>query len=355
MTFSSIRKYIISVCFLLIAGSAPAEPLRLLVPSFLGPEILSQHVRTTVYLELIKAFRHVDIPLKGGWILYGVDDLLEPSHNAAINAAIWPSVQADLAIWGQVYPYGNGVVVQMFLSVTPILKERKVRPEVWTIDTRKDNGEDYKIQLDIPGQFYEFEPFILPREVIIQYQKPEGLPLYRSREGDEIIAPLGKVMHFREIHGDAFLVESDGIEGWIKPTNILNRVSEAIPFAKGFVHFLRGDWRGSLKDFSGFLENKKITQNLRVHALIYSGLAKEKIGWSGNEEFETAYSMNRLDRVAASFVLMSHIANITRARDRGDDLSLKAAKTRLGANLKSVRVLFRKNGQWIRHVESYLK
>jgi len=38
---------------------AETEPLRLLIPFFFGPTPLSQHVRTTINFEIIKAFRAV--------------------------------------------------------------------------------------------------------------------------------------------------------------------------------------------------------------------------------------------------------------------------------------------------------
>ena len=84
-----------TICLLLVVGllltsRTEAEPLRVLVPQFIGPAPISQHVRTTIYFEVIKAFQAIDKPDKGGWILYGQEPLVEASHKAATDAASCP-------------------------------------------------------------------------------------------------------------------------------------------------------------------------------------------------------------------------------------------------------------------------
>ncbi|ODS29933.1 MAG: hypothetical protein SCARUB_04965 [Candidatus Scalindua rubra] len=350
-----IKQIIICLCCLVVANFVHAEPLRLLVPFFIGPKPLSPHVRTTIYFELSKAFRSYGSTDKGAWILYGIEEMREPSHNAAIDAASWPSVHADLVIWGQVHRYDDGVAVQLFLTVTPIIKKRQVRPELWTISAPKYNGEAYRVELDIPGRFYEFEPLILTKDVVIQYEKPEGIPLYRSRQGGETIGFLGELFYFLEIHDDALRLRSDDTEGWVRTKNISKGHSEAITFAKGMVRLLRGDWKGSLESFSKVLENSNIPQNLRVHALIYSGLAKEKTDSSGMQEFEAAYRLNRLDKGAASYLLMSRIMDIVRAKRQSDKTKLEVCVHKFKKDLKSVKVLFVNNDKWLQHIEDFLQ
>lgn len=334
---------------LLLTTSVAAEPLRILVPEFIGKEPLSQHVRTSVYFELIKAFRAVDTPDKGAWILYGQQPLEKATHDAVLAAAKWPSVRADLAVWGKVHQYDDGVVVQLRLTLTPLLKKRQVRPELWLLSLNTKEGLQH-FELDIPGQFYEFEPLQLNREAIIEFQDPQGMPLYSKRNGGRQIGRLGEMIRFYEIHEDGILIATDGKKGWVRTRPLAARKSEAISFSKGMVRLLRGDWRGAQRSFSQVLDNTDIPQKLRIHNLLYLGLAKEKGGSSGRQEFAAAYALNRLDRNAANYLLMSRVAEIARYQQQNKMTAMRQAQQLLAADLAATRMLFDKNDQWYRRV-----
>ena len=350
-----IKHFIVCLCCLSASNLAQAEPLRIFVPSFFGPKPISQHVRTTIYFGLSQAFRSKDMPEKGAWILYGIDELNEQSHDAAITASSWPSVRADLAVWGLVRRYDDGVVVQLFLTITPLIRERRVRPEYWTVIVPDANGKTFEIARDIPGLYYEFEPLTLKKRVVIEYEKPEGIPLYGSRYGGEIRGYLGEIIYFSEIYDDALLLQSNGVEGWVRLPKLSSQRSEAVSFVKGMVRLLRGDWRGCLEDFAAVLSNANIPQNLRIDALLYTGLAKEKTGESGRQEFERAYQINRLDKSTVSYLLMSRIADIVRARRRNDEKRIDVSIHKFREAVKSTRVLFAENDKWFQKIESFLK
>lgn len=344
---------ILIFCFCCLAPKLSlAEQLRLLVPSFLGPKPLSQHVRTTIYFELVKAFQHSDPTDKGAWILYGIDELSAPSHDAVIDACNWPSVHADLAVWGQVYRYDDGVAVQLYLTVSPIIDTRLIRPELWIINVEKNNtNQPNKIEIGIPGRFYEFEPMVLSNDIIMNFDKPEGMPLYEKRKGGKQKGFVGKVILFKEIYDDAIHITTDALDGWVRTESFPKGKSEALSFAKGLVRLLRGDFQGAQVSFSNVLKNENIPQNIRIHSLIYPGLIKEKTGYSGRLEFEEAYQMNKLDKSAASYLLMSEIAQIERTKKNAEKAELKA---NLKRDLKEVKNLFDKGDQWLQHVEQYL-
>ena len=353
------KRHLISVLLLLYCllwtSTAAGEPLRLLVPKFFGPKPLSQHVRTTIYFEITKAFRAVDAPDKGGWILYGQEDLPQPSHDAVLAAAKWPSVRADLAIWGQVHQYDDGVVLQPYLTLTPLIKKRRVRPELWTLILKDGAGEPFRLELDIPGQFYQFEPLLLTAETILAFENPQGMPLYSARQGRETIGSLGEVIRFYEIYDDALLIVTNGIKGWVRTKPITRQQSEAIDFSKGMVRLLRGDWRGARQSFAAVLRNSNLPQNLRIHALIYTGLAKEKGGVSGRNEFTSAYAINRLDKAAAAYLLMSQAAEIARLQQSEAREQLPKARHNLQTTLSATKNLFTKEDPWLTKLRLLLR
>ena len=336
-------------------SSVHAEPLRLLVPSFTGPNILSQKIRTTVYLELVKSFKQVGSPEKGVWILYGNEDMQEATHDAAIKASTWPSVRADVAVWGQVLDYNNTVVIQLYFTITPIIEERKVRPEKWNINAVSQNGKSFDFQVGVPGLFYEFEPLVLSKNSIINFERPQGIPVYNQRHQGQIIGNLGEVIYFLEIHDDAIRIKSDNITGWVKTANIGKTKSEAIPFSQGIIRLMRGDYSGAISSFSVVLDNQHIPQMLRIHSLIYIGLAKEKKGSSGISEFNKAFNLNRLEKNSASFLLMGRVADIVRAIKHGKTTHYKKAMVELRKDLKKVKLLFPNDDDFIRDLSIFSK
>jgi hypothetical protein len=350
-------KHIISLLFLFGLFWCPlaaAEPLRILVPDFFGPEPVSQHVRTTVYLEMIKAFRSTDAPEKGGWILYDREPLEEPSHRAVVAAASWPSVSADLALWGEVQEYAEGAAVQLYLSLSPLLKKRQVRPEFWQVKLKGRNGP-VRAGIDLPEPFFEFEPLLIDKETIVRFKNPEGMIIYSSRTGGQPIGRLAEVMRFYEIHNDAIKIATAGRKGWLRIPPLSTRQSEAIDFSKGMVRLLRGDWAGARRSFKAVLEVENLPQHLRIHTLIYIGLAKEKAGISGRQDFEQAYLLNRLDQTAAAYLLMSRLADIARLQERADAEPLAEGITRFRKDLKETKILFSPDDPWFKNLESSVR
>ena len=344
----------LSVIGIFWSSSAAAEPLRILVPEFFGPEPVSQHVRTTVFLEMIKAFRSTDAPEKGGWILYDRDPLEEPSHKAVIDLASYPSVSADLALWGEVQEYAEGAAVQLYLSLSPLLQQRQVRPEFWQVKLNGRNGP-VRVEIDLPEPFFEFEPLLIDKKAIVHFKDPEGMVIYSSRTGGHPIGRLAKVMRFYEIHNDAIKIATAGRKGWLRIPPLSTRQSEAIDFSKGMVRLLRGDWAGARRSFNAVLEMENLPQHLRIHTLIYIGLAKEKAGIPGRQDFEQAYEINRLDRTAASYLLMSRLADIARLQKRADAEPLADGITRFRQDLKETKILFSPNDPWFKNLESLVR
>jgi len=346
-TNGRLTSLLLLLCCLLWASSAAGEPLRLLIPEFFGPAPLSQHVRTTIYFEITKAFRAVDAPEKGAWILYGEEELSQPSHDVALAAAKWPSVRADLVIWGQVRRYDDGVVVQPYLTLTPLIKKRQVRPELWTVTLKDGGGEPIRLELDIPGQFYQFEPLLLNPDAIVAFENPQGMPLYSARHGGTQVGTVGEVMRFYEIHDDALLIATNSIKGWVRTRLMTRQRSEAIDFSKGMVRILRGDWRGARRSFADVLENPNLPQKLRIHALLLTGLAREKGGLSGRSQFKAAYAINRLDKDAAAYLLMSQVAEIAYLQQSELREQLSKARQTLQTTLHTTKILFPKDDPWL--------
>lgn len=333
-------------------GTLSAEPLRLVVPSFFGPEPLSQQVRTTLYFEVVKGLSELDAPRKGAWVIYGLSKIDSATHDAVVDSILWPSVRGDLAFWGQVHKFDDGAVVELYLSVTPLLQQRQVHPEVWRLTLRNTAGQPTNVTLETSKNFYTFEPIILSPEAIVTVSTPEGIDVFADRKGGK---PVGKldtgVMYFDKIYDDAIFIRN---QGWVRTPPISGPKSAPIAFVSGVISMLRGDWQGARQRFGNVLASSDIPQELRVQSLYYRGLVTERSGQVGREDFEAAFRLNPLDRTAASYLLMSRVADMSRLQSRGNANALKSASERLRQTLEFSRPLFPVNDPWLKGIERML-
>lgn len=334
-------------------GISYAEPLRILIPQFSGPKPISKNVRTTIYFELSQAFGTREKLDKGAWLLYGSSELAQPTHNAAIYEATWASIRADLVLWGIVNDFSDGAVIQLFLTITRIIEERQARPEIWKIAATDSTNKQYNFSKSIPSLYYEFEPLKLDKNVILKFEDPKGIPLYKSKNSDEIIGYLGEIYWFLEFRDRAILVESNGKIGWLHLLNLSNQKNEALFFAQSVVQFFRGDWTGCINSLSDMLKNPNIPKSLRIDSLIYQGIALEKIGKSGSDNFVLAYSLNKLNKTAASYLLMSRISDLEKAKRYNNMAQIQEGIRRLKVLLMSTKVLFDQNEEWFNNIVVY--
>ena len=196
-----VRTSLATLIALLVSSTASGEPLRIIVSPFEGPDSVGQYVMTTLFFEVSRAF--TGPARKGVWILYGREPLPELTHRAAILASSWSSVRADVAVWGTATPYGDGVAVQIFLTITPLSEQREVRPEIWSLPVADGDA----LSLELPRRYYEFEPFALPSELLQAYASPEGVPLYATATGDRVVGHARGAFYFRDYSENGVLLK----------------------------------------------------------------------------------------------------------------------------------------------------
>jgi hypothetical protein len=338
------------VMCLIAAGAAHAEPLRILVSEFDGPGAVGKYVMTTLFFEVSRAFDAPSGAPKGVWILYGRERLSEQSHRTAIAAATWPSVRSDVVLWGRATPYSDGVVVQSFLTITPLAAQRHVRPHVWSLSVEPPEtvrGAAVDVSVGVPRLYYEFEPFVLPGTLVQAYTSPEGIPLFASQTGGAIVDYARGAFYYVAFASEGVLLRSSrGVEGWARLPPLPKKSSHAIAFAKGAIRVLRGDWPGAIPALQEVLADPTVPRALEIDARLLLGLANEQLGGSGLSPFEQAYALNRLDRTAASYVIMGTLSQIGQARRRGDAAAAQAGWRTLARFAQETSALFPPNDRW---------
>ena len=321
-------------------SAVSAEPLRILVPPFKGERIISKVITMTVYLEMIKAFRGPYIAERGVWILYGGEELSDVSHRSAMDAALWPSVSADLVIWGSITQLHDGFVVEPYVTRTPISRKRKVQPEILTARFHTARGE-YDVSLANTAAFFDLEPFTVAGSIVEHYENyTHGIPIYPTEHASEPKAYTNDVTSFLEVKENAVRVGyGANHEGWIRFIKLGREDLSMIHFSHGLIRVLRGDWRSAVESFTNLTKFSSLPNGLRVDAHIYLGIARYKLGQSGLEEFRRAFMLNAFDKDAASFLFLGLLLDYYQNRDP----SLLAE---LDIHISKSQILFSETNRW---------
>jgi hypothetical protein len=168
--------------FLLAWSPGSSPPVRaeteisLYVPPFDGPAGLSRSVNTVIRLQIWQTLRKIGeqegatASLGLGVVKWGPHRLPKLSYSAADAFAHHARILSQIVLFGAVQEYGDGVVVQAFLSIPPYKRIgteyfadfRVERPEVWVVRIRVAEGY-VEFHQDVPRRRLAFEPVILSR------------------------------------------------------------------------------------------------------------------------------------------------------------------------------------------------
>ncbi|HEV7321966.1 MAG TPA: hypothetical protein VGO04_25460 [Ensifer sp.] len=338
------------LAFLLSSACLRAEPLRVFVSQFTGPGGVGQSMMTTLYFELLKSFDRQGE--KGVWVLYGKVPLENGTYRAAIARASLPSARADVVVWGNVTPYGQDLVVQSYLAVTPIADERSVRPELWRVERETARGR-LAVELGLPSRFYDFEPFRVPANLVQKYDSPAGVPIYSEAQGGKRLGHITDAFTFSVVQENAIRVRAlDGkLAGWIHLTDLYRSDLQANEFCQSLLRYMRGDWEGARAALDAFSRRSDLPSAIRIDSLILLGVTEEKQGVSGLPAFEQAFALNPFDRASAQYLILGRLSEMQR---RGAGEGASAMRQSTAEFIKVSQELFPPEDAWLRSAQQFL-
>ena len=301
----------------------------LFIPKFEGSGYLGQNVATVLNLQIWQTLRKSPSPnpdnLKfgKGLILWHSEQLSIENHKIAESIIEQDDILAQFILWGKSWKYGNGIVVQSYLSIPKYEDYRENHPEIWSISFNNINKKKIVVKIDIPSRRYEFKPIILRPEIVGRFSVPSNLKIYKYRSKSEIIGNLGS--HYTAIeHKDDFVfVESDDIKGWIYLPKLSKERSEIVEFIGGLIRVFRGDWQGAIDLFKKVIEMNAISSSLKIDTYLYLALLKEKLGYSGKNEVDKAYKLNPYNKTTTYYSLMTYISELKSILGRYGDRKRK--------------------------------
>jgi hypothetical protein len=138
----------------------------------------------------------------------------------------------------------------------------------------------------------------------------------------------------------------------VRLPELSRRRSELVEVAAGIVRIYRGDFEGAIASFTRVLDNPNTRTPLRIDALLYRGMARERLGRSGRDDFLRAYELSPFAQTTVRYLIMADLAALARG-----DLSPAAAaalRDRLRSTIDRERYLFAPDDAWLQRVEGIL-
>jgi hypothetical protein len=359
----TIQALMITVLILAFVTMAPVDAnssVGLIVARFDGNGALAKNVQAVLHLMIWQTLRKAPTPNPqkldfGESIIEWADyDLDSQSHSAAEKLAT--DIKLQMTLWGNVLPYGDGVVVQTNLSIPRYDDGRIKQPEIWIVSLRAA-GQDYRIEADIPRRYYEFAPIILTSEVVRTYSSPGAVKMYRNK--DMIPPPIGILGdYFKAIRheGDKVLVVSKNTgTGWIHLPKLSSQRNEVVDFAGGLIRVYRGDWDGAFDLMKRVIRNQQAPTTLKVDAYLFQALAKTRQGKSPDEELRKAHELSPYSSAVVIYDIMNDLEQLSRDlldSNEGGNVTEKAkSRARLIEDkVKENRYLFPENDVWLKSV-----
>jgi len=329
---------------------AQRPPVTLFVPAFEGPESLGRNVATILNLQIWQTLRKAPFPnpsnvtFGDGLILWDEKPLSSQTHDDAARVA--RNNEADLVLWGKASRYGDGVVVQAYLTMPVSERER-----IWEVAVPGRDGAS-RISVEVPRLRYEFRPIVLTRAIVDSYLSPGALKLYASPTSMEVIGNVGGAFTALEQGGNVARVESNGTKGWIRLPLLSASRSEVVDFVGGIIRVFRADWDGAARLLQNVIANPQTPTTLRLDAHLYRGVALERAGLDGTPDLQRAYELNPYDRATVAYLLMNRVVTLSRmaASDPARGRLVSDTQRLITTN----RYLFPSSDLWLKRVSDVL-
>ncbi len=362
----------LAILLLLLSGpvllQAVEDEFIVYVPAFKSPDKLGQNVATILNMQVWQTFRIAPTPnpegldFGRGKVLWDTQTLPEQTHRSAEEAAQSYEVFAQFVLWGQAFEFKDGVVVQPFLSIPDYDDGRETSHEYWTIEVKTPQGR-FKIStrspgIGIPQRRYEFSPLLLAADFVDRYSVPNAFTIYDSRNLRRPVGNMASSSAFvaTQIEGDLARITTLGenrIQGWIHLPQLSRNRSEVVDFVGGVVRVFRNDLHGAIALFSRVLDNPQTSAQLRADALLFTAMAREKLGTDGLTAAVKAHEMNPYYKPAVAYMIMCHLS---RVGDHETGLgpkkeAVRAVQTLIG----SKAYLFPKDDPWLLQVRQLVQ
>lgn len=345
-------------CAAVPISRASADTVRLYVPALLAERPgLGFAVSTVVGLQVWQTLRKAPTPNPQG-LSFGEGEVIwDPlpasftDHDGAEAAARSGNLGAQFVLWGKAYEFGDGVVVQLNLSLPRYHDFRERTPEIWRFGWQPNKHE---LEADMPARRYSFEPIVLDKAVVARFSRPDAITLYASRDERRKVGRVGgRFLALESVPGAVKVRTAAGQEGWVSLPDLATQRSEVVDFVSGLVRIYRADWHGARELLARVSESPVAPTALRLDAALLSTRAGLLAGLPAEQmvaEMDRAAALSPNARRGAVYQTMIRLSAAGR-REGCVDAALRAE---IAAALDERRRLFLADDEWLAKVAQVL-
>jgi hypothetical protein len=302
--------------FFAVVAEAADQQVRVLVPTFDGDPSLGNPVMTAISLGLWRNLRRA-APIQGraigGMVVWSDEKLPDETHEVAekLTQEIFP--RCRMAVWGKAAYFGDGVVVQTFLSIPFERDETEIHPEKWRV-TLHVNGRELHADVGLPQRRYEFPPLVMKPELVKEFETVGGINVFASRTSKK---PIDKIDSAEftclESYDDVSKVRlADGTAGWVKLPSLSDSRTYVIDFVSGIIRVFRGDYNNADRSFAALVKDPKFPSFLKVDAFLYLALTKDKRKLDGSSDASKALHLDPYSMRSVQYYLAARCSAIGR-------------------------------------------
>lgn len=335
-----------------VAAQRGVPQVTLYMPALASDGPLGLRAATVLNLQIWQTLRRAPFPnpanlsFGDGLVLWDTAPLADPSHAAAEAQA--RAVGADMALWGRAWRYGDGVAVQVYLTVVDNPPKAVQR---WAASFRRPS-DTVSLSVGLPRLRYEFAPIVLESAVVQSLSSPLGLPVYADEGSKQVIGHVGGEFVGRQQNGAWIKIESGKVQGWLHLPQLSRRRSEIPDFVGGVIRLLRTDWAGAADLFARVVRNPTAANAVKVDANLMLALAQAHLGGDRMAPVQRAYALNPHEVVTTKYECMEYVARLAAS---SDSATARYLRTRLGEILDERRYLYASDDPWFQKVRRLVR
>ena len=326
-----------------------SRDVRIYLPTLSGSSGVESAISDMITFQLLRnlgARRRTEIDFSKGAKVQIVRDVLPLTENDdPVVSAIRIGADTDFVIWGQTYPVEEGLIIQLYLTLTPHSEPTK---RVWATSTAH-NRNAFDLAIDFPTRHFEFEPITISRNDIESFRKNNFRVIYTDRNLSAPQSEIVKNTSTLRWEFNAVQVQSDGKVGWVPLPERANSFADLTDLSAALTSFLQSDWGNvgpALDRMLGSERQAQLPRSFLIGILLLRGLAEERRGFSGRTYFSEAQRLNPDRKITTQYIAMANIAEFDRAKARRDVFTARRDLDDIRNYVADRRLLFWDTDPW---------
>jgi hypothetical protein len=347
------------LCSLLMLGEVRAQTVITLVAPFDSSRTGSDQVGKKIGVILnLQIWQTLIKPSSGngsqtdGRMIWDVFSPPPTNASEAERLALDYLENPQIVLWGRGWRYGDGNVVEAYLSIRSSATPRALDFDLWEVSIA--GGSSFSVEY--PHRQIEFAPIVLRADLLAELKDPAGLKLYVNRTGPETNGYVGYDFTAKQQGPEsAFVSLPDGRRGWVRLPDLSRQHTEVVDFTGALIRIMRQDWHNARPLFLRVLANPRTPAVARIDSNLYLAVIAHHLGEDPISWVRDAYNLDPYSRTTIEYLCMVHLSAIQRmtpAERRGSEGRdrLKALTDIAELN----RSLFPRDDPWLSSLQEFL-